>query len=129
MSLGKASGKKISDLNVLTSNNRVLKKQIDELTEYRDELHEEIYYLENQMNDLNQYMRRNIIEIQNISETILQKDLEEYVIKVLKSIGVTSDLYGLVVVYHLGKVNPHKSCNVMVRFLNRKKSIYFSQFH
>ena len=35
-------GKTISDLNVLTYNNRDLKKQINKLTEDRDKLHEEI---------------------------------------------------------------------------------------
>ena len=38
------------------------KKQIGELTEDSDELHEVIYNVENQMNDLNQYSRRNNIE-------------------------------------------------------------------
>ena len=122
MYLEKTLEKTINDLNVLTSNNKVLKKQIEELTENRAEIHEEIYYLENQMNDLNKYMRRNNIEIQNIPETILQKDLEEYVIKVLQSIGVTIDSSGLVAVHRLGNIISHKSHNVIVRFLNHKKA-------
>ena len=89
---------------MLTANNRVLKIQSDELTEDRDE---------NQMNYLNQYTHETILRI--------QKDLEEYVIKVLQSIGVTIDSYGLVGVHQLGKVNSHKSHNVIVRFLNHKK--------
>ena len=43
------------------------------------------------MTDLNQYSRRENIEIQNIPETVLQKDLEQYVISMLSSIGVSID--------------------------------------
>ena len=71
-------------------------------------------------------MHRNNIKIQNIPETILQKDMEEYFIKVLQSIGVTIDLYGLVAVHCLGKVNHPKSRNVIVRFLNCKKAFCLS---
>ena len=84
------------------------------------DIHDVVYDLENQMNDLNQYSRRNNIEIQNIPENILQKDLEEYVIKVLHSIDITIDSYGMVAVHRLGKFRSDKNRNVIVRFLNRK---------
>ena len=74
------------------------------------------------MNDLNQYSRRNNIEIQNIPKDILQKDLEEYVIKVLHSIDITSDSYGIVAVHRLGKFRSDKNRVVIVRFLNRKNA-------
>ena len=89
--LEKTLEKTITDFKKLSDNNRDLKTTIDELTEDIDDLHDVVYDLENQMNDLNQYSRRNNIEIQNIPENILQKDLEEYVIEVLHSIDITID--------------------------------------
>ena len=121
--LEKTLEKSLSTLQEIICNNKNLKKQIEELTDDREDLCETIYHLENQMTDLNQYSRRENIEIQNIPETVLQKDLEQYVISMLSSIGVSIDSYGLVAVHRLGKSKqPHKSRNVIVRFINRNNA-------
>ena len=49
--------KTITDFKKLSDNNRDLKTPIDELTEDIDDLHDVVFDLENQMNDLNQYSR------------------------------------------------------------------------
>ena len=81
-----------------------------------------IYDMESQMNNLNQYMRRSNIEIRNIPERIGQRNLEQYVLKVLKSIGVKLVSYNVVVVHRLGKYIEGKHRNVIIRFVNRKNA-------
>ena len=57
-------------------------------------------------NLFNQYSRRENIEINNISKSIGQKDLEKYVIAILHSIGVTIELYDIVAAHRIGaKIN------------------------
>ena len=55
------------------------------------------------MNNLNQYTRRENVEIKNISESIVQRHLEVYVLKVFQSIGVKLESYDLVAVHRGGK--------------------------
>ena len=72
---------------------------------------------------MNQYSRRNNIEICNITEKIAQRNLEQYVLKMLESsllINLVS--YDLVAVHRIGKLLTGKNRNVIVRFLNRKNS-------
>ena len=47
-----------------------------------------MYDMEIQYNNMNQYTRRSNIEINNISEKITQRNLEEYVLKVMKSLNI-----------------------------------------
>ena len=63
-------------LNEIILNNRSQKKRICELTEENDDLHDIIYNMEIQMNNLNQYTRRENVEIKNILESIVQRHLE-----------------------------------------------------
>lgn len=109
-----------SDFQDVIFSNRKLKSTIDELNEDSEQLHEKIYYLECQHEDLNQYSRRNNIEIQNIPENIHQKDLELYVIKMLHTIHVYIHSYDVVAVHRLGKFSWNRPRSVIVRFLNRK---------
>ena len=66
------------------------------------------------------YSRRNNIELHNISENIRQRDLEPYVIKMLRAVEIKVDSYDIVAVHRLGKRNGNKPRNVIVRFVNRK---------
>ena len=52
----------------IITNNRNLKKRVDELTCENDTLFDFIYDAEIQINNLDQYSRRNNIEIRNIPE-------------------------------------------------------------
>ena len=78
--------------------------------------------MENQTNNLNQYTRRENIEISNISEKIVQRHLEAYVLEVFESIGINLQSYDLVSVHRLGKFVQGKNRNVIVRFINRKNA-------
>ena len=68
--------------------------------------------MENQTNNLNQYTRRENIEISNISEKIVQRHLEGYVLEVFESIGINLQSYDLVAVHRLGKFVQGKNRNV-----------------
>ena len=72
VNLEKTLEKAISNLDDVICNKKNLNKQIEELIEDREDLYESIYNLENLLNDLNQYSRRDNIEIQNILEIVLQ---------------------------------------------------------
>ena len=71
-------------INEIIINNRSLKKKIRELTAENNDLFDLLYDMENQTNNLNQYTRRENIEISNISEKIVQQHLEAYVLEVFK---------------------------------------------
>ena len=74
------------------------------------------------MSNLNQYTHRSNIEISNISEKIVQRNLEAYVLKVFQSVGVNLVSYDLVAVHCMGKFVQGKTRNVIVRFVNRKNA-------
>ena len=82
-------------LNDVILNNRTLKKNILSLTDENKYLYDSLYDMEIQYNNMNQYTRRSNIEINNISEKITQRDLEEHVLKVMKSLDINLVSYDL----------------------------------
>ena len=82
-------------LNDVILNNRTLKKNILSLTDENKYLYDSLYDMEIQYNNMNQYTRRSNIEINNISEKITQRNLEEYVLKVMKSLDINLVSYDL----------------------------------
>ena len=78
----------------------------------------DICNLEINLKELNQYSRRENIELQNIPESIEQKDLENFVLDLFKSIKLEVSSYDLVALHRLGKSSPRKSRNVSIKFLN-----------
>ena len=90
-------------LNEIILNNRSLKKEIGELTVENDNLYDLLYNVELQSNHLDQYSRRSNIEIQNISEKVSQRHIENYVLKVMVLIGINLQSYDLVAVHRIGK--------------------------
>ena len=75
------------------------------------------------MNDLNQYGRRDSVEILNLSEDITQSKLENYVINFLRTIDVHVQPDDIIAVHRLGKYNAMYNRNIIIKFLNRKNSI------
>ena len=67
----------------LLTQNKNLKKENSKLTEDIYCNQDKIYNTEIRFNRPNQYSRRENVEIHNIPESIMQKDLEKYVITVL----------------------------------------------
>ena len=113
--------KTITKVNELASYCLNLRKIIEVLDKDKNKLLYKVDKLKIELTELNQYGRRESIEISNIPESIHQKVLEDYVIKLLKSIKVDVTHYDIVAVYRLGK-RSGKPRNVIIRFLNRKSA-------
>ena len=117
--------KKMKDnLNEVILNNRSLKNKISELTAENDHIYDKLYNIETKVNGIDQYSRRNNIEISNIPEKIVQNKLEVYVLKFLSDIDVNLESYDLVAVHRLGKYTVGKNRVVIVRFVNRKDAYH-----
>ena len=93
---------------------------IRKLIKANEELTSKVEDLEIKLIDLNQYGRRECIDISNISERIGQHRLEDYVLEVLKEVGVTVTKRDLMAVHRLGKRRKNGNRNVIVKFVNRK---------
>ena len=109
--------KKLSDLsnavNGIILNNRGIK----DLTETNTK---NLINIEKYVVEQDQYSRRNNVEFRNIPEAVVQKNLENYILKLLAFLGMEINSYDIVAVHRLGKSAPGKPRNVIVRFLNRK---------
>ena len=71
--------------------------------------------------DFKVYGRRENVEICNIPENIDQKDLENHVLEILKSINIKITASNIVGCHRIGKKSK-KPRNVIVRFINRKSA-------
>ena len=111
-----------AELKVVNNKNTQIKHQIYKLTDSNHDLNDLVYFLENEMDDLNQYSRRENLELQNVPESVVQRDLEKFVLDVFKSIDVDVCSYDLVAVHRIGKISSRRGRNVIVRFVNRKKA-------
>ena len=98
-------------LSLLRKKNFVLEQIV---TDMRSKIEDNENYIKNQ--DI--YSRRNNVEICNIPESV-DDNLEEFIIKMLKSTNMDISSYDIVAVHRLGK-KTNRSRNVIVRFLNRK---------
>ena len=81
-----------------------------------------LYYQDIKINEIQNYSRRENIEIHNISENVLQSNLENYVIEIMASLNIKISSYGIVAVHRIGKKTPEKPRPVIVRFINRKNA-------
>ena len=99
-----------------------LKLQIENNTLYSEDLYDTVCDLEYEVNEMNQYSRHENIELQNIPESVVQDDLEKFVVNLFKEIKLDISSYDLVAVHWLGKPSSRKSRNVIARFLNRKSA-------
>ena len=101
---------KDSIIEALKAENLKLKSRVDSLEE-------KIIELDISRNKLDQYTRRNNIEIQGIPATVSDDHLEHKVLSICKSINLTvenSDIDGC---HRIGKSKPKTT---IVRFVNRK---------
>ena len=110
----------IEKLNEVCQVNTAMLNKISELVAENNKLYDEVEEQKIELAELNQYGRRENIEICGIPENIEVKKLEEHVISVLKSIGVTVSSFNVVAVHRIGKKTPSRPRNVIVRFVNRK---------
>ena len=106
--------------SILKNLKEKLKKQNDELAEVKDNLYE----IEVSHDRLEQYTRRNNLEIAGIDDKIPDKDLENHIIGILKDVGVTVSEQDIEACHRLPKSTSAKSKNLpkrsIIRFVNRK---------
>ena len=86
--------------------------------------YEHICFLEEELTRLDQYGRRENIELLGIPESVDDIKLEAEVIKILKQMGLQHiNHYNIVACHRIGKRNSNKPRSVILRFLNRKDAI------
>ena len=79
-------------------------------------LENKIIDLEIQNNNVDQYSRRNNVEISEIAQSVSDNQLEEKIVQILKAIGVNITSNEIEVCHRLRK----RKKNVIVRVINRK---------
>ena len=110
------------ELHEVNINNKKLRRLITKLTLEKEHLVDKIYDIEVNIMNVDQYSRRSNVEICNVPEKIVQKNLEVYVLKFLESIGINLQSYDLVAVHRVGRFIKGRNRNVIVRFINRKNA-------
>lgn len=108
---------RINFINLSTDNSH-LKDRVDLLEDDKNEILTNLVTLEKNLDRLNQYGRRENIELSGIPMYIPQNELEDVVIDILRFIGL-EDLES----YDISGCHRIHKNNVIVRFVNRKHSI------
>ena len=100
--------------NIKNANNKINKEIYN--------INEELYYMDCKIIENNQYARRESLVISGIPDNVTQNDLEERVLFILRSIGLTSiTSYNISACHRLMKKNNDKyPAQTIVRFTNRK---------
>ena len=102
-----------------------LKERLDQSDAYMDDQYSYIEYLEKKLNNLDQYGRRENIEISGIPNNVPNDILEEEVLKILRKIGLVNiSSYDIVGCHRLGSRDRFGTRNVIVRFVNRKDATF-----
>ena len=104
-----------------------LNEQVKLMQERSDEKDKRLRALEKELNEHQQYNRRENIEIIGIPNTVGDDELEGKVINILNSIGCNISSYEIVACHRLKKSNTNESFNTIVRFTNRKICFYALQ--
>ena len=117
--------KQLNDENVkLNTNLQKLQTRVSKFEKLLDDHSECIFSLEQNVSRLDQYGRRENIEIAGIPEFISDKELESKVLLILKKIGLMHIRhYDIVACHRLGKKRRSECRNTIVRFVNRKDAL------
>ena len=99
-----------------------LQKRVKKLEEFLEDAEERIYKNEVELNRLNQYTRRENIEIVGIPDSVKQADLEKSVLSIFTSMSIACNSYDIAACHRLSKKKDNQvSKNTIVRFICRKK--------
>ena len=110
-------------IEILKSENKKNQFEINEIKIQLDESWEATETLERELNQLNQYNRRENIEISGIPDSF-DHELEKTVISILRRIGVENlEYFEIAACHRLKKRKEEKYASVIVRFINRKRAI------
>ena len=104
---------------IVTVNNQMLEK-IRSLQVDSNKIYDELYDQKVELAELNQYGRRENIELCGIPESVKQEHLEKHVLEVAKSMGVNVPSKGIHILHRIGKPSNSRPRNVIVRFHDRK---------
>ena len=101
-----------------------VKSRVRDLEYTMDEQVDNIYVLEKQLNRLDQYGRRQNIELTGIPNEVNDRDLETEVLKILRAIGLVHiDHFSIVGCHRVASKDRFGRRNTIIRFLNRKDAI------
>ena len=111
-------------LHKLLMENRALKDKLLKNEHDKYDIWNRLHGCETDINLLNQYSRRENIEIAGIPQNIKNEDLERYVIDTLRNIGVSGLSSYEITACHRLKTSrsSNRPANVIVRFVNRKRA-------
>ena len=111
-------------LDEIKNSNHDLKTENTKLRSELDDAWYNIRYLEKDLNLLQQYNRRENIEISNIPDTIENHELDDVVIGILRRIGVDNlESWEIAACHRLKKRKNDQFGNIIIRFINRKRAI------
>ena len=111
-----------SKLVSLTRSNKEKDIKIKNLQKDNETLKCDLIDLEINLSDLNQYGRRECIEVTNVPESIKQDALEDYILELLKKVGVTINHRDIIAAHRIGPFRRGSNRVVIVKFLHRKDS-------
>ena len=98
-----------------------VKSLVSELEFTIDDQFDNIYVLEKQLNRLDQYGRRENIELVGIPNEVTDKELESEVLKILRVIGLSHlQHFNIIACHRIGTKDRYGRRNKIVRFVNRK---------
>ena len=101
-----------------------LRNELQDALENLDDQYEYVDYLEKRVNHLDQYGRRENVEIAGIPGHVTNANLETEVLKILAKIGLTNiQGYDIVACHRLRTKDEYGNKNTIVRFVNRKDAI------
>ena len=108
-------------IDQLQQENKKLKCKIRGNEKHLDDQLGYIYSLEKDLSRLDQYGRRENVEIQGIPADVSDQELEGEVLKILHCLGLTRiSHFAIVACHRIGRKDRNGSRNTIIRFLNRK---------
>ena len=110
--------------NLMTENGKI-SSQLMLVSNVNTLLVTRVTELEKQQAKMEQYSRRNNVEISGISNEVSDENLEKKVIDICKESGIDLNPYDIEACHRLpsGRVNTSNSKRVIVKFVNRKHSV------
>ena len=103
--------------------------RVKQIQEWNQALTNTCKDLQDQIYALDQYIRRENVEIHNIPDRITQEDLEPYVLRIFECMGIKDiSSYSIAACHRLAPRPGLQSKPVIIRFVNRKDAQTIRQF-
>ena len=103
-------------------NHQINKTKVDneKIKKKNKDLENKIYYMQQDISKMDQYSRRQNVELSGIPNSVEDTNLEKIVLEILNKIGVKLNSYDIVAIHRLKIRRGQRSPNVIIRFLNSK---------